>query len=279
MKSITYNGMTYHLPFSETFRRHTPEELNDMRKSISHDGVRNAILLYHDTMHALPKCVLDGEGRLRIAAELGLPNEQVPMIDLGEMTTDEAYEKAQIYNDHRRQDSPEAVRRRRAERNAKMGKLRENGLSTRAIAGEVGVNHSTVVRSLSGGGASAPLAKVNGLDGKQYPSRRMPKHFRPGYNGDPNHKYAAILNLLSHISRLITIAINEPGGEKLKAYLSYHRMIEHRDFIIDGKKYKSRFIGFRALRRLIKLAGLPGKLKTEAELKAECARQDEEADH
>ena len=278
MKSITYNGLTHHLPFSETFRRHTPEELNDMRKSIAHNGVRNAILLYHDTTFALPKSVLDGEGRLRLAAELGLTNEHVPMTDLGAMTTDEAYEKAKIYNDHRRQDSPEEVRRRRAERVAKVAELREKSLSTRAIGDAVGVDHTTVVRNLKRGGAPAPPAKVNGLDGKQHPARRIPKHFRPGNNVDPNHQYATILNLLSNLSRQITIAINEPGGEKLKAYLSYHRTIEHRDLIIDGKRYKSRFIGFRNLRRLIKLAGMPEKLRLEAELKAECARQDEESD-
>lgn len=54
--------------------------------------------------------------------------------------------------------------------------LRSQGHSTRAIASGLGVDHSTVVRDVKSGGASAPpAAPVTGLDGKTYtPSTRPP---------------------------------------------------------------------------------------------------------
>ena len=47
--------------------------------------------------------------------------------------------------------------------------LRESGMSTRAIASAVGVDHSTVVRDIGATGASAPVetpATITGLDGR-----------------------------------------------------------------------------------------------------------------
>lgn len=48
-------------------------------------------------------------------------------------------------------------------------KMRELGMSTRAIGEVVGVDHATVVRDLSRGGADAPPDQpVTGMDGKRY---------------------------------------------------------------------------------------------------------------
>lgn len=80
---------------------------------------------------------------------------------------DEAHAIARTLNEDRRAMP-------RAERLEVVKALRDEGHSTRAIAGAVGVDHSTVVRDLSGG-ASAPPAQVTGTDGKSYPAARVPE--------------------------------------------------------------------------------------------------------
>ena len=89
MRTITQKGVTYNCPLSEKFRRHFPEELDAMRSSIRDNGVLNTIRLYYDTTLNLPNCVLDGEGRLSLAAEVDL--DRVPLHDQGRLTTEEAY--------------------------------------------------------------------------------------------------------------------------------------------------------------------------------------------
>lgn len=55
----------------------------------------------------------------------------------------------------------------RTERIEAVGDLRQAGLSTRAIGTALGVDHTTVMEDMSGGG-NPPPAPVTGLDGKTY---------------------------------------------------------------------------------------------------------------
>lgn len=105
--------------------------------------------------------VLDGHQRLRVAGELGV---DVPTTVIEVASADEAREIARTLNEDRRAMP-------KAERLEVVKALREEGHTTRAIAGAVGVDHSTVIRDLAGG-ASAPPARVTGLDGKSYPARK-----------------------------------------------------------------------------------------------------------
>ena len=75
-----------------------------MRSSIRDNGVLNTVRLYYDTTLNLPNCVLDGEGRLGLAAELDL--DRVPLHDQGRLTTEEAYYLALTLNDARRLTIP-----------------------------------------------------------------------------------------------------------------------------------------------------------------------------
>ena len=71
----------------------------------------------------------------------------------------------------------------RQERREAVAAMASEGMSTRAIASAVGVDHATVVRDQQAGGADAPPAPppVTGLDGKTYtrPPRPPRPHRRP----------------------------------------------------------------------------------------------------
>ncbi len=58
----------------------------------------------------------------------------------------------------------------REERSEVVASMREIGMSTRAIAAAVGVDHATVSRELSGGANATPVP-VTGVDGKTYQPR------------------------------------------------------------------------------------------------------------
>jgi ParB-like chromosome segregation protein Spo0J len=104
--------------------------------------------------------VIDGHQRARIASELGVDyrTEQRTVAD-----GDEGRELARTLNEDRR-----ALPKN--ERLAVVRALREDGHSTRAIAGAVGVSHTQVKRDLAGG-TSVPPRRVTGADGKSYPAQ------------------------------------------------------------------------------------------------------------
>jgi hypothetical protein len=61
----------------------------------------------------------------------------------------------------------------RDQRREAVGQMREAGMSQRAIAGAVGVNHTTVGDDLKAGGKPPP-DKIQGADGKTYPPIARP---------------------------------------------------------------------------------------------------------
>lgn len=174
IRVIEVGGQVYHCTLSGRFRRHTPEELDGVRESVRVRGVQVPIRLYHDTDLDLGGCVLDGEGRLTVVAELDSLSLNVPTYYHGSLSTDEAYELAKTLNDCRRHDDPEAVRRRRQERIGKVAELRQEGKSLRAIADEVGVSAPQVLRDLEdaeeAGVTPVTPDRVTGQDGKTYPA-------------------------------------------------------------------------------------------------------------
>ena len=98
----------------------------------------------------------------RIAEELGVP---VPTSTRTVASEDEAREIARTLSEHRRA-------MRRAERLEVVRALREEGHSTRAIAGAVGVDKRQVQRDLQHVGTVSPPETVTGTDGKSYPATR-----------------------------------------------------------------------------------------------------------
>ena len=92
--TITYRGVVFTCALSSRFRRHTADELEAIRSTAKVHGIRTPLRIYRDTTLELDNCVLDGEGRLTIAAELGL--EKVVMLNEPSMTTEAAYELAKV---------------------------------------------------------------------------------------------------------------------------------------------------------------------------------------
>ena len=125
------NGHVYHCPFSTLFPRHTQAERDWMVESLRKNGLNVKLVLYRDPdIDGI--CLLDGDGRMEAANRLG--EFQLEIQDLGNMTRSEAYEQAIVYNDDRRQDDPENVKKRKEERLQRVAELRSEGKSIRDIA-------------------------------------------------------------------------------------------------------------------------------------------------
>jgi ParB-like chromosome segregation protein Spo0J len=114
-------------------------------------------------------------------------------------------------------------------------------------------------------------------------ARRNPAHFRPGNHSDPNHQYAAILNQFTALSAAITRALNAEPHEKIRAYLGALGFVAYEGRVIqDGevtRKGGAKFDAakaFRGLRRIVRQAGMPGKLWTAEKVKAEYEREEDE---
>ena len=172
MKTITYKGTVYSCPLTRHFRRHTPDEVAIIKESLREHGFLNDIILYSDDDLDLDNCILDGEGRLESAADLGDElSFEAGFEHLGEMPTADAYSLAKGYNDARRQDDPKEIRKRRVE---KVAELRSAGHSLRDIADQTGVTKTQVERDIEEaillsrpGTVEPPSGTVVGQDGKK----------------------------------------------------------------------------------------------------------------
>lgn len=140
-----------------------------LRASIQRFGVLVPVLLdQHGEL-------VDGHHRKRIAEDEGKSCPE-QMVHLPDDPEERAAALTSVNDDRRPRISPE-------QRREVVTALRADGHSTRAIAGAVGVDHSTVVRDLASdesGGASAPPDAsqtpplITGTDGKSYPARKKP---------------------------------------------------------------------------------------------------------
>jgi hypothetical protein len=114
--------------------------------------------------------------------------------------------------------------------------------------------------------------------------RRKPPPWRvPGNHSDPDHQYADLLNKFTALSAAITRALNTEPHEKLRAYLGALGFVAYEGRVIqDGevtRKGGAKFDAakaFRGLRRIVRQAGMPGKLWTAEKVKAEYEREEDE---
>lgn len=297
MKTVTMNGFTYAAPFADDPL--TPAERATLTRSIARRGVLDTVHTYDSPAHG--PAILDGVNRAEVAAEVGKP---VPVKHLGRMTDDEARELAEEKQLGRRNLAADAYARR-VKRIERVVEKRTEGKSLRTIADEEGVSLGQVQRDLEAGvSPDTPEPEtVSGRDGKTYPARqpanpdaddppedepeptpapeserpdprnRPPKWFKPGNNADPDHRYAELMQKVSTLAAAVSKAINESFDEegqqsKLYRYLFDKGMVHARNAYANGRHKGHVFVWLRGLRRLIKLAGLPGKHKTKDQLQS-----------
>ena len=130
--------------------------------------------------------------------------------------------------------------------------------------------------------ANVAVEERVGSDGKKRPMPAVnlkPKKAKPEMAdvNDPE-RFSPILDAFTKVSREINEAINTPGNENLLKYLTYLKLIVYpSDVIKDGEKIagEPRFRAFPGLRRVVRFAALPGRARTEEQVRNEYKRQDE----
>ena len=167
--AVEFGGRRFYCPHADLVPRHTGDERERLDEN---GGFVYPVLLYRDTTLGLDDCVLDGHGRLGSASRTGAA---VEFKHLGDMTTEEARTLAEHLEDDRRHETQDVVRARRERRVRRVAELRAAGMSTRAIAAEVGVSQPQVIadiREATDKGLSVEPERVTGLDGKSRPASK-----------------------------------------------------------------------------------------------------------
>lgn len=160
MRAIEFDGVTYQCPYANLLPPLNEKDYADLRQDIEQRGVLVAVEI-DEYLN-----VIDGQHRLMIAAELGL--DHVPFNVRAGLNDGEKQALAWGLNAHRRHMT-------REQRQECALKLRQQGMSYRAIGEKLGVDpmtarsdvHSTVENST----VELP-ERVSGKDGKSRPARK-----------------------------------------------------------------------------------------------------------
>jgi hypothetical protein len=271
-------------PLADCLPAMTGEEYAELLRSIRDHGLKVRIKLYENR-------VLDGRHRLRVLRDLGV--ETGPEhFEKFQGTADQAAVMVEVWNLHRRHLTPE---QQRAARQHLACRLRDQGMSVRAIASELGVPKSTVARDIeaqvSHGGtpgmvgsdhqvshrgtpeptdagcpaapAEAPALKVVGRDGKSYdaarPGRAKKRADPPADGPPPAGRLARLAKLMTALASEFTSAVRDDCEEsrRLKHLLSVCGLLDHR-------KGGAKFVPLLGVRRLVETAGGPGPLPEDA---------------
>ena len=156
-ETITIGTQAFTVPYADLLPNLQDDEFEALREDIRKRGIIVPIVVDERRQ------VIDGQHRLRIALELGLPEDVVPF-EIHAGLSDEAREDmAYSLNLCRRHLRPE-------QRRDVVARLREKRWSTTRIAEAIGVSEWTVREDLSGSRNLEPESPVTGQDGKSYPS-------------------------------------------------------------------------------------------------------------
>jgi hypothetical protein len=153
-------------PLANAYPMMTGWEYEQLKRDLCENGQRNRIALYQGM-------ILDGRNRYMALTALGIEPEFKEVFFEAE---DAARAFVASMNDRRRHESNDVVRARTEQRRETVAKLRADGMSTRAIAEQVGVSKSQVDRDLSTvpPGTVQPET-ITGKDGKGRPAVRKTK--------------------------------------------------------------------------------------------------------
>jgi len=165
LPTITVDGCTFTVLFPDLVRPLTPAERADLRASIERCGIRSPVILDDK------RGVIDGINRLRIAAEMDMPLDDIPFKVIPGLRPEQKEAIALELNVARRHLKPgevKAIRTNAEKRAAVEAALKASPeKSDRAIASEVGVSHEFVrqVRPSLSTVDSQPTTRV-GRDGR-----------------------------------------------------------------------------------------------------------------
>lgn len=140
VERITLGETTYNLPYTAMYRPWTPAEAARNRASIEGHGVREPIRVDESNN------VIDGANRLRTAHDLNLP--AVPVVILAGLTDQEKQAESDRLNLYRRHLSVQEQQAAVSARRKRVGALRQQGMSVRAIAEQAGVGRTQIERDL-----------------------------------------------------------------------------------------------------------------------------------
>jgi ParB-like chromosome segregation protein Spo0J len=181
-ETLVFEGWTLYMTYSHLLPPLTPEEYADLKADIEQHGMMVPVLL-SQTGQDRHYHVLDGQHRLRIAAELGLKWMDFPKTYRNLLTPEEREELALNLNLHRRHLTPE-------QRRDWALKFRQQGMSYRAIGDKLGVDKETVradVKAATVENSTVELPdRVTGLDGKERPATQP----KPAPADDPHNPEA-----------------------------------------------------------------------------------------
>ena len=131
---IAIGKQTYKLPYAKLLPDLSPSEYDELKADIAERGVIVPIILDEYSN------VIDGQHRLKVAADLALEN--VPIEIRSGLSGGEKEQLAWDLNAHRRQMTPE-------QRKARAKQLREQGLSYGDIAEKLHSTKSTIHRDIT----------------------------------------------------------------------------------------------------------------------------------
>ena len=164
VETIVIDGWTCYLTYSHLLPPLTPDEYAELKADIQEHGMLVPVLL-SQTGQDRHYHVLDGQHRLRIAAELGLKWMDFPKEMRNLLTEEQRAELALNLNLHRRHLTMD-------QRRDLALKFRREGQSYRQIAETLGTSEATARRAVAGASNDAGELPdtITGMDGKPYPA-------------------------------------------------------------------------------------------------------------
>ncbi len=235
VETLVFNGWTCYLTYKGLLPPLTAEEYADLKSDIEQHGILVPVLL-SQTGRDRHYHVLDGQHRLRIAADLGLDWMAIPKNYRNLLTPDQREDLALNLNLHRRHLTPE-------QRRDLALTFRQSGLSYREIADKLGVGASTALRDVKSGvpdetpdkavegTADGALPEtITGRDGKRY-AASQPAHTPTDEDrarikmaladGELHRAVLEQRSLLSSRAFAATLQLMQDTGEILRAGLIY----------------------------------------------------------
>lgn len=304
MKTVTVNGFVYAAPFADRYRPLSVPEYQTLAGSVALHGVLDPVHTYDSPGHG--PAIIDGVNRAEIAAthKLTVPVKHLGKLtdeDAARLADEKHLGRRNLTpEDYVRLRAERIIRvvDKRTEGKSLRTIADEEDVSESQVRNDL--------KAAGAQGCAPEPETVTGRDGKTYPARqpteinpdaddppegwdeapaepaapeperpdprnRNPKWFKPGNNADPDHQYAELMQKVSALGAAISKAINESfaaeGQEsKLYRYLFDKGMVHARDKFANGRHQGHVFVWLRGLRRIIKLAGLPGKHKTKDQI-------------